>query len=102
MAGRARRVPFGRLFEGVRGVMSKIARAIEEDLVAWEKQDTIWTEPPMPDSLYFYDSSMAKGCHYSESRVDWDDNWQCPFCNSLHPLTKYTCANCGAARIREH
>ena len=109
--------------------MSEIARAIEEDFAAWEKQDSVWVEPeshsydvysydgeiighytdPCPsENVYFWCSGMHKPRPTPSAKWNFglDEqksvSWECPYCNSLHPLTEYKCANCGAARIKEY
>lgn len=63
--------------------------------------------PEFDDSPYFWCPGMPMP---EPTSAEWnlgldgqlDNNWQCPYCNGLHPLTKYTCPNCGAARIKEY
>jgi len=79
----------------------------EEQKLSVDPLTGMWIAPkgsvPEPESYYFYDSGWAKGCHYPEEQVSWETvDWQCSYCGSLHPLTEYRCANCGAVRTREY
>jgi len=100
--------------------MSRIARAIEGDLAAWEKQDSVGAEPESHSyDIYSYDGEIIghytdpvnayfwyPSMHTAEWNLGLDEqksvSWECPYCNSLHPLTEYKCGNCGAVRIKEY
>lgn len=85
----------------------------EEEKWVFDSLTGTWIAPmepvlyPEPDNVYFYSGKSPVSTFdnlepYSIGYKQDTDNWQCPYCNSLHSLTKYRCANCGAVRIGEY
>ena len=101
--------------------MSRIAKAIEEDLVGkvviYSADGEVLGHYPEPEDVYFWGPNtpcewnlgldkpkLKPACDFPlsiEGKWISDDSWECSYCGSLRPLTKYRCNNCGAVRVRK-